>query len=100
MACIATASKRVKKEVIESLEMIGCDKVTASPDRPNIYYEVKQRTDIDTDFLPLVTTLKEKPVRAPRVLVYCQSLDTYAHFHYELEETSYYPAGSPHLDLW
>ena len=101
LACTATASKSVKKEVIESLEMLGCLEVTASPDRPNIYYEVKQRTDIDTDFLPLITTLREKSVRAPRVLVYCRSLDTcadlYAHFHYELGEASYYPAGSPHL---
>ena len=101
MACTATASTSVKKEVIESLEMTSCVEVTASPDRPNIYYEVKLRTDIDTDFLPLVTTLKEKSVRAPRVLVYCQSLDTcadlYAHFHYELGDSSYYPSGSPHL---
>ena len=101
MACTATASKSVKKEVIESLEMTGCAEVSASLDRPNIFYEVKPRSDIDTDFLPLVTTLREKSVHAPRVLVYCQSLDTcadlYAHFHYELGEASYYPPGSPHL---
>ena len=53
MACTATASKSVKKEVIETLEMTGCVEVTASPDRPNIFYEVKQRSDIDTDFLLL-----------------------------------------------
>ena len=101
MACTATASKSVKEEVIDSLEMSGCVEVTASPDRPNIYYEVKPRTDIDTDFVSLVTTLREKAVNTPRVLVYCQSLDTcadlYAHFHYELGEASYYPPGSPHL---
>ena len=101
MACTATASKSVKKEIIDSLEMTGCAEVSASLDRPNIFYEVKSRSDIDTDFLPLVTTLREKSVQAPRVLVYCQSLDTcadlYAHFHYELGEASYYPPGSPHL---
>ena len=101
LACTAIASKSVKKEVIESLEMLGCVEVTASPDQPNIYYEVKQHTDINTYFLPLVTTLREKSVHAPRVPMYCQSLDTcadlYAHFHYELGEASYYPAGSPHL---
>ncbi len=68
MACTATASRSVKKEVIDSLEMSGCVEVTASPDRPNIYYEVKSRTDFDTNFLPLITTLKEKLVHAPRVL--------------------------------
>ena len=101
MACTATASKSVKKEIIESLAMSGCTEVSASPDRPNIYYQVKHRTDIDTDFLSLVDSLREKTVHTPRVLVYCQTLDMcsdlYAHFHYELGEASYHPPGSPHL---
>ena len=101
MACTATASKSVKKEVIECLEMTGCVEVTASPDRPNIYYQVKDRTDIETDFLSVIINLREKQVGAPRVLVYSRSLDTcadlYAHFHYELGDASYYPPGSPHL---
>ena len=101
MACTATASRSVKEEIIDNLEMCDCAEVIASPNRPNIYYEVKRRTDIDTDFLPLVTTLREKAVDTPRVLVYCQSLDMcadlYAHFHYELGEASYYPPGSAHL---
>ena len=95
MACTATASRSVKQEVIVSLEMSGCVQVTASLDRPNIYYEVNPRTDIDTDFRPLVDSLKERVVHTPRVLVYCQSLDMcaelYAHFHHELQEASYYP---------
>ena len=53
MVCTATASRSVKQEVIVSLEMSGCVQVTASLDRPNIYYEVNPRTDIDTDFRPL-----------------------------------------------
>ena len=85
MACTATASRSVKQEVIVSLEMSGCVQVTASLDRPNIYYEVNPRTDIDTDFRPLVDSLKERVVHTPRVLVYCQSLgmcaELYAHFH-------------------
>lgn len=101
MACTATASKSVKKEVIDSLEMSGCIEVTASPNRPNIYYDVKPRTDTDADFQFLIDSLREKTILTPRVLVYCQSLDTcadlYAHFHYELGETSYYPPGSPHV---
>ena len=78
--------------------MSDCTEVTASPDQPDIYYEVKPRTDIDTASR---YTLREKTVHAPRVLVYCQSLDTcadlYAHFHYELGDASYYPQDSPHL---
>ena len=78
--------------------MTGCVEVTASLDRPNVYYEMKPRTDIDADFWPLVSTLREKAVHAPRVLIYCQSLDMcaeiYAHFHHELQEASYYPQDS------
>ena len=60
--------------------------------------EMKPCTDIDADFWPLVSTLREKAVHAPRVLIYCQSLDMcaelYAHFHHELQEASYYPQDS------
>lgn len=101
MACTATASQSMRKEVIDILEMPGCIQVSTSPDRPNIYYEVKPRTDIESDFLPLVTILREKAACAPRVLVYCKLLDTcadlYAHFHYELGDHSYYPPSSPHI---
>ena len=101
MACTATASRSVKKEVIDTLEMSGCAEVITSPDRPNIFYSVQARSDISTDFLPLISTLKEKAVLTPRVLVYCQTLDMcadlYAHFQYELGESSYYPSSSPHL---
>ena len=53
MACTATATSRVRKEIIESLEMEGCVDVSVSPDRPNIFYETKLRTDIDSNFLDL-----------------------------------------------
>ena len=73
---------------------------SASPDKPNIYYQVKPRTSIEVDFLLLLSSLREKTIETPRILVYCQSLDTcadlYAHFHAELAK-AYYPPGSPHL---
>ena len=60
-----------------------------SPDRPNIFYEAKVRTDIDTDFRDLVASLRENMVSTPRV---CQSLnmcsELFAHFLYELGEMS------------
>lgn len=100
MACTATASRSVKKDIVSILEIPGCAEVTASPDRPNIFYSVKLRTDIEVDMLPLVTTLRERAVHTPRVLVYCQSLDMcadlYAHFQFELGEDAYFPPGSPH----
>lgn len=78
--------------------MNGCDFVCASPDRPNICYEVCHRTDIENDMCSLVTSFKECNKKAPRVIIYCRTLnmcaDLYAHFHYELEDASYYPPGA------
>ena len=40
-------------------------------------------------------------MKAPRVVVYCCSLDIranlYAHFHYELGDDSYFPPGSDRI---
>lgn len=81
--------------------MRGCDDVSASPDRPNIYYEVKGRTSFESDLDHVLSSLRVKSITAPRVIIYCQSLDVcadlYAHFNYELGEASYYPPGSPHV---
>ena len=75
--------------------------VSASPDRPNIYYEVIPRTAIEVDLQLILSSLKEYENEAPRVIVYCHSLnicaDLYAHFHFELGDASYYPAGAEHV---
>lgn len=69
-----------------------------SPDRPNIFYEVKRCTDIESDFGDLVGSLQRKLVDTPRVIVYCQSLnissDLFAHFLFHLGPASYYPPGA------
>ena len=65
MACTATASRSVKKEVIDCLEMCDCAEVTASLDRPNVFYDVKPRTDVEADFRPLVNTLRKKQLMLP-----------------------------------
>ena len=77
--------------------MTDCKVVQTSPDRPNIYYDVHRKTDIETDMECLVSSLKELQNKASRVIVYCRTLDVcadlYAHFHFELGDRSYYPAG-------
>ena len=84
----------VRHEVIQSLEMVDCEFISTSPDRPNIYYEVRPRTEIDTDMKTIICSLKEHKNKAPRVVVYCRTLDIcadlYAHFQYELGNDSYY----------
>ena len=98
LACTATATKSVRDEVIKSLEMEDCEFIYTSPDRPNIFYEVKRRLDIDNDIHHIVHSLKEHLVNTPRTIIYCQSLNTcadlYAHFHHELGERSYFPNGA------
>ena len=78
--------------------MEGCELVFTSVDRPNIYHEVKGRTDIKSDMEPFVNSLKKNKISSPRVIVYCQSLnfcsDLYAHFLFELGDRAYYPMGS------
>lgn len=81
--------------------MTGCDFVFTSPDRENIYYEVKARTDIESDMAPLVQSLQKHLVQSPKVIIYCQSLnmcaDLYSHFVMMLGDDSYYPAGAEKL---
>ena len=94
IACTATASRSLKKEVIDSLKMSDYVEVTASP-------------VASTSTMRSSVAKRVKAVDVPRLLVYCQSLnmcaDLHAHLYYELGETSYYPPGSPHvmiLAIW
>ena len=102
-ACTATVTRGVREEVMRSLEMVDSEFVYTSPDRPNIFYEVHPRVDIDTDMLSVVQSLKELRSNAPRVLIYCRSLDTcanlYAHFLYELGDESYHPLGADKVSV-
>ena len=102
MACTATATSSIYREVVLSLEMTNCVRVSHSPDRSNIFYEVKPRSgDIVEDLSFLLSTVKERLIKTPRVIIYCSALsmcaDLYAHFHYELGTASYFPPGSPQL---
>ena len=101
MPCTATATRSIHQEIVSSLEMTDCIKVSHCPDRPNIFYGVQPRSDVYTDFSELLSTLREKLDKTPRVIVYCRSLnmcsELFAHFHYELGPISYYPPGSPEV---
>ncbi len=101
LACTAIATKSVRQEVVASLDMGGCEFVSTSPDRHNIFYDVRPRFEIETDMEPVLSGLKEKKNQAPRVLVYCHTLNTcadlYAYFHYEIGDDSYYPPGAAHV---
>ena len=101
MALTATATRSVREEVNKSLEMQDCVVVSVSPDRPNIFYAVRRRDEMETDFEDMVSLLREKQVKTPRVFVYCQSIgmcsDLFAHFLDCLGSASYYPPGAAEL---
>lgn len=102
MACTATATRSIRQEVVSILEMHRHDTVSLSPNRPNIMYIiVKRRTDLETDFQELLSTLRKKLIASPRVIVYCKTLlycaDLFSHFSYEMGSSQYYPPGAPEL---
>ncbi len=98
MACTATITHDMRREIVNTLEMNECEFIYSSPDRPNIFYQVHPRTNIDNDLKSVVLSLKELKNTTPRVIIYCRSLDMcanlYAHFHFELGDMSYYPPES------
>ena len=92
MACTATATKSIMKEVVSTLEMHEFVTVSLSRNQPNIMHEVKSRTEPEADFSDLLTTSWEKLIFTPSVIVYCQTLmmcaDLFAHFSYEMDHST------------
>lgn len=87
-------------EVVGKLGMQGCAYVFASPDRSNIFYEVKPATTLEVDLKDTVEAVCKYQIHSPRVLIYCQSrnmcADIFSHFLYALGSASYHPAGADH----
>ena len=101
IALTATVTPEIRADVITRLDMKGCECVSVSPNRPNIFYAVSPRTEIETDLLSLVEDLKHNSVKANRVIVYCRSLnmcsDLYGFFRYSLGKKGYYPPDSDEI---
>ena len=102
IALTATATRAVRSDIIAKLEMMECKLVHLSPNRPNIYYEVRPRLDVEEDMAPIVNDLLTNKQKAQRILIYCRSLnmcaDLFAHFSYALGETnSYFPPNAEHI---
>src|ERR1700693_5230457 len=69
MALTATATERVRQDILEQLRLRDPHIHIASFNRPNLYYEVRQKNK--GSFGELVQLLREQP-DAP-VIIYCQS---------------------------
>lgn len=101
LAATATVTKVMLTSITQQLNMIDYQLVYMSPDRANIYYEVKKRTTIEKDLESVLRDLRENSCNANRVLIYCQSLNMcsnlYSHFLYALSDRSYHPPESDKL---
>ena len=91
LAATAAVTKTMRDDIVKKLDMKGCELVCASPNRPNIYYEVRCRTNIQ-DMEHLVGRLRRQGKMAERVIIYCRSLDMctnlYEHFLLSLGNTA------------
>ena len=78
LAATATVTKEMRLDVMEKLDMKGCEYISASPNKPNIMYRVCERTSIEDDLAFLAEDLRENHINAERVIVYCCSLNMYS----------------------
>ena len=97
LAATATVTDVIRHDIVRQLDMEGCKIVSVSPNKPNVFYSVRKRSTIEDDFSSILD-LSLNAVKAKRVIVYCRSLNMcsalYGHFHYILDDKSYYPPGA------
>ena len=71
----ATATKKTRTDVIESLGMVNAVEILGNPDRPNIYFSSSSRPDRGEDKLneilvPLVESVKKERTKFPFPVVF------------------------------
>lgn len=102
LALTATATVKVRAEIIESLGMFSPVEIIANPDRPNIYFSSSTRPDRGDEKLneilrPLVDGLKRERLQFPLTVVF-GNLETisscYAYFNYAMGKDQYEPVGA------
>ncbi|KAL5487077.1 hypothetical protein EMCRGX_G019636 [Ephydatia muelleri] len=72
MALTATATVSTRDTVISILGMKSPTIVSASPDKPNISYTVRDKGNIEETFSPLQQKLQSLRCQMPRVIIYCR----------------------------
>ena len=64
MALTATVTSKMRKDIIQMLDMSGCHMVSALPNRANIFYQVRRQTTVEDDVADIVDDLQNKSVHA------------------------------------
>ena len=101
MALTATATKTLRKDVIDLLGMDNPFVVSVSPDKSNIKYFVTGFTTIDKTFGPIADQLIDAQSDMGRSIIFCPRLDDccklYRFFKQKLGHRFTIPNGSPDL---
>ena len=104
MALTATATVATRDTVVKILGMNSPTIVSASPDKPNICYAVREKGNIEEVFSPLLNTLCSTRCQMPRVIIYCRKVEHCSQLYrfflsamkYEFTE----PPGSPNIAMF
>ena len=102
MALTATATSETKSIIIESLQLKNVEVIEVSPDRENIFYDVKTRQSHGDDKLdlilkPVANMLKDLKLGMELTVIYGTlqtCADCFLYFSQALKTHQYFPAGS------
>ena len=101
IACSATVTPQIRRDCTKKLDMDGCEFVSYSPDRPNIFYKVARQTSIEEELQLLLSSLKDKRQDTPRAIIYCRTLNScaelFATFQEYMGKEQYYPDGAAEI---
>ena len=101
MAVTATASIDLRHALTNIIGMQKPYVISRSPCKKNIIYSVGKFIGIEETFNPLLTTLINKKVHMPRVIIYCRSYeicsDIYKFFYYGLKHNFTHPPHAPNI---
>ena len=92
----ATATKKTRPDIIESLGMVNAVEILENPDWPNIYFSSSSRPDREEDkiLVPSVESLKKERTKFPFPVVF-GTLETisscYAFFSWAMGKEQYEP---------
>ena len=104
MAMTATATTTTRENVIATLGLVDPVIVLVPPDKPNIYYTVREKGSVESVFAPLVAKLRAARCGLPRVLIYCRRYEEcselYHFFYSSLKEEFTEPVGAPNLAVF
>ena len=75
MALTATATRKLREEIWDSLQIKNPVIISASPDKPNITLHVASFARMETCFSPIAQQLYSQQTAIGRCIIFCQTLD-------------------------